>query len=114
LANARAAVAADTDWWGIAKLYAQLLENVRTPVVELNRAVAVAMSEGFGAGLAAMDAIAGLDGYYLYHAARADLLRRMGNGGEAAAAYVTALELATNPVERDYLKRRLANGQNVE
>jgi len=114
LAHARAAVAADTDWWGIAKLYAQLLENVRTPVVELNRAVAVAMSEGFGAGLAAMDAIAGLDGYYLYHAARADLLRRMGNGGEAAAAYVTALELATNPVERDYLKRRLANVQNVE
>jgi RNA polymerase sigma-70 factor (ECF subfamily) len=114
LAHARAVVATDTDWRGIAGLYGQLLETVRTTVVELNRAVAVAMSEGFGAGLAAMDAIGGLDGYYLYHAARADLLRRMGNRGEAAGAYVKALELATNPVERDYLTRRLAEVQTVE
>ena len=87
---------------------------MRTPVVELNRAVAVAMSEGFAAGLAAMDEIGGLDGYYLYHAARAELLRRMGSKPEAAAAYAKALERATNPVERDYLKRRLAEVQNVE
>ncbi len=114
LAHARAAVPAKTDWRGIAALYGELLEIVHTPVVELNRAVAVAMSEGLAAGLAAMDAIGGLDGYYLYHAARADLLRRMGSRSEAVAAYSKALDLATNPVERDYLALRLAGVQTVE
>ncbi len=114
LAHARAAAPADTDWRGIVGLYGQLLETVYTPVVELNRAVAIAMSEGLAAGLAAMDAIGGLAGYYLYHAARADLFRRMGSRAEAVRAYAKALELATNPVERDYLTRRLVEVQTVE
>ncbi|HTE67586.1 MAG TPA: RNA polymerase subunit sigma-24, partial [Actinomycetes bacterium] len=82
-----------------------------SPVVALNRAVAVAMVEGPDAGLAVMDELAAsgeLSGYHLLHAGRADLLRRMGRAPEAAAAYRRALDLADNPVERAYLTRRLA------
>ncbi|HZL56278.1 MAG TPA: RNA polymerase sigma factor [Bryobacteraceae bacterium] len=111
LEHARAATPSDTDWHMIAHLYGQLIAITPSPVVELNRAVAIAMSAGFENGLTAIDAIQGLGEYYLYHAARADLLRRMGRLPESAAAYRRALELATNPVERDYLLKRL---QTVE
>jgi RNA polymerase sigma-70 factor (ECF subfamily) len=80
-----------------------------SPVVALNRAVAVAMADGPDAGLAAIDALAAaLDDYHLLHAARADLLRRTGRTAEAAAAYARALELATNAAERRFLAARLA------
>ena len=77
-----------------------------TPVVELNRAAAIAMADGPQAGLVLIDRIRGLEGYYLYHAARADLLRRMGDTARASEAYDRALGLATNPVESSYLRRR--------
>jgi len=96
-----------TDWRRIAELYGDLAGLVPSAVVELNRAVAVAMAEGFERGLAAIDALEGLDEYHLLHAARADLLRRLDRREEAAAAYRRALELVTNAVERDYLARRL-------
>jgi RNA polymerase sigma-70 factor (ECF subfamily) len=97
-------VATVTDWARIAELYGALEPS---PVIDLNRAVAVAMAEGPERGLALMDTIEGLDAYHLLHAARADLLRRLGRAGEARAAYERALELAGNPVEREFLERRL-------
>jgi RNA polymerase sigma-70 factor (ECF subfamily) len=109
--HAVAPTAAATDWRRIAALYDRLLAVAPSPVVALNRAVAVAMVEGPEAGLALMDPLAasgGLDGYHLLHAARADLLRRLGRDREAAAAYRRARELAANPVERAFLTRRLA------
>jgi RNA polymerase sigma-70 factor (ECF subfamily) len=109
--HARARVAADTDWSRIAELYGALTEIAGSPVVDLNHAVAVAMAEGPERGLAAIDRLAeagSLDGYHLLHSARADLLRRLGRSGEAAAAYREALRLATNPVEREFLERRLS------
>ena len=105
--HARAATAAATDWRRISGLYARLAALDPSPVVELNRAVAVAMADGPQAGLERLDAIEGLDGYHLRHSARADLLRRLGRTREAAASYERALELAGNPVERDFLRRRL-------
>jgi RNA polymerase sigma-70 factor (ECF subfamily) len=75
-------------------------------VIELNRAVAVAMDEGPEQGLALIDAIRGLDGYHLLHSARADLLRRLGRSQDARLAYERALELAANPVERAFLEGR--------
>ncbi|HEX2045085.1 MAG TPA: RNA polymerase sigma factor [Gaiellaceae bacterium] len=98
----------ETDWERIAALYGKLARVAPSPVVELNRAAAVAMAEGPGRGLALMDAIDGLEEYHLLHAARADLLRRSGRPGEAAASYRRALALVTNPVERSFLERRLA------
>jgi RNA polymerase sigma-70 factor (ECF subfamily) len=101
----------ETDWRQIAALYAELARALPTPVVELNRAVAVAMAEGPAAGLALIDALAAhgeLDAYHLLHAARADLLRREGRSGEAAGAYRRALELTANAAERRFLRRRLA------
>jgi RNA polymerase sigma-70 factor (ECF subfamily) len=100
-----------TDWAEIAALYRELATLTPTPVVALNRAVAVAMSEGWEKGLALIDELGAsgkLSGYYLYHAARADLLRRLGRNAEAAAAYREAIALATNAVEQTYLRRRLA------
>jgi len=99
-----------TDWRQIAALYGELAKYSPTPVVALNHAVAVAMSEGLSQGLVTIDALGAsgeLDGYYLFHAARADILRRMGNRKDAAAAYQRALALTTNQVERNYLSRRL-------
>jgi RNA polymerase sigma-70 factor, ECF subfamily len=96
-----------TDWPQIALLYGELARVQPSPVVELNRAVAVAMAEGPEAGLARLDALDELDRYHLLHATRADLLRRLGRDGEAADAYRRALDLATNPVERAFLERRL-------
>jgi RNA polymerase sigma-70 factor (ECF subfamily) len=97
-------VATVTDWARIAELYGVLEPS---PVIDLNRAVAVAMADGPERGLALMDTIEGLDAYHLLHAARADLLRRLGRGDDARAAYERALELAGNPVEREFLERRL-------
>jgi RNA polymerase sigma-70 factor, ECF subfamily len=98
-----------TDWARIAALYARLAEVEPSPVVELNRAVAVAMAEGAERGL---ELIAGLEGgllerYHLLHATRADLLRRLNRVEEAADAYRRARELTENPVERAFLERRL-------
>ena len=102
--------AADTPWGEIAALYGVLAVVAPGPVVELNRAVAVAMADGPAAGLVLVEAL-GADGaladYHLFHATRADLLRRLGRRGEAAAAYERALALATNDAERAFLARRL-------
>jgi RNA polymerase sigma-70 factor, ECF subfamily len=108
--HAEAETAAVTDWPQIAALYKELLQINSSSVVALNYAVAVAMSEGYEKGLALMDeagATRELDGYYLFHASRADLLRRLGRRTEAATAYDRAISLTTNLVERDFLKRRL-------
>jgi len=106
--HARAATPETTDWARIAELYDLLARAAPGPVVELNRAVAVAMAKGEERGLELM---AGLDdelaGYHLLHAARADLLRRLGRDEEAAAAYAAALDLARQPAERAFLERRL-------
>ncbi|MDN5914777.1 MAG: RNA polymerase sigma factor [Pseudonocardia sp.] len=97
----------DTDWSQIVALYDELLRHEPSPVVRLNRAVAVAMVRGPGAGLDAVDVIEGLDRYRLLHATRADLLRRLGRRAEAMTAYRRAHELATNAAERQFLERRL-------
>jgi RNA polymerase sigma-70 factor (ECF subfamily) len=101
---------AATDWPAILTLYDQLYALSPTPVVALNRAVALAEVRGPAAGLAAVDALRSpaLDGYYLFHAARADLLRRLGRGAEAAAAYDAARSLTANPVERAFLSGQRA------
>jgi RNA polymerase sigma-70 factor, ECF subfamily len=108
--HARAERAEDTNWRRIASLYAELRQLNPSPVIALNEAVAIAMAEGIPSGLARIDAIAAsgaLDEYYLLHAARADLLRRLEKKSEAAKAYRKALDLATNETERRYLERRL-------
>ena len=96
----------ETDWSQIAALYAQLARQTSSPVVELNRAVAVAMAEGPERGLALLQGLP-LDDYHLYHAARADLLRRLDRLDEAANAYRRALELAQTQPERRFLSGRL-------
>ena len=108
--HATAAGPADTDWATIARLYTLLARLVPSPVVQLNRAVAVAMADGPAAGLRLLDALgpAGLAGYYLLPATRADLLRRLGQRDGAAASYRQALALAPSDAERRYLTRRLA------
>jgi RNA polymerase sigma-70 factor (ECF subfamily) len=113
-AHCQAARAEDTDWPQIVRLY-DLLERAQpSPIVSLNRAVAVAMAEGPQAGLALVDAVAAsndLDNYHLLHAVRADLLRRIGSPVEAAKSYERALALATNDSERRFLQRRLREVQ---
>ena len=102
----------DTDWTQILRLYDVLQRVQPSPIVSLNRAVAVAMVEGPQAALALIDALArDLDGYHLLHAARADLLRRLGSMKEAARSYARALELVSNDSERRYLQRRLREVQ---
>jgi len=112
--HCRAARPDDTDWPEIVRLY-DLLERVQpSPIVSLNRAVAVAMAHGPQAGLAIVDGLAAagdLDGYHLLHAARADLLRRLDRPGEAAQSYTRALELVANASERRFLDRRLREVQ---
>ncbi len=95
----------DTDWHAILTLYDQLYALMPTPVVALNRAVALAEVRGPAAGLAAVDDLRSpaMDRYYLFHAARADLLRRLGRHAEAAAAYDAARSLTANPVEQAFL-----------
>jgi RNA polymerase sigma-70 factor, ECF subfamily len=102
-------VAEATDWTRVVALYAQLARFDPSPVVELNRAVAVSMAEGPEAGLDLVDRLESgrLDDYHLLHATRADLLRRLGRDEEAAVAYRRAHELAANPAERAFLERRL-------
>ena len=97
------------DWSRIAALYATLLAIEPSPVVALNHAVAVAESEGAAAGLTLVEAIEGLDRYHLWHAARADLLRRLDRPAEAAQAYRRAHDLATDPADRRFLATRLAD-----
>jgi RNA polymerase sigma-70 factor, ECF subfamily len=113
--HCQAARSEDTDWRQIVRLY-DLLERLQpSPVVSLNRAVALAMAEGPRPALAIIDAIAAaskLDNYHLLHAARADLLRRMGSSGEAEKSYRRALSLVTNDSERRYLERRLREVQS--
>jgi RNA polymerase sigma-70 factor (ECF subfamily) len=96
--------AAATDWWQILQLYNQLLALAPSPVVALNRAVAVAEVEGPDAGLNLVDGL-DLSGYHLFHAIRADLLRRLGRNDEAARAYEAALARTENAAERDFLQR---------
>jgi RNA polymerase sigma-70 factor, ECF subfamily len=98
----------DTRWARIRHLYDWLLRAHPSPVIELNRAVAIAMSDGPQAGLDALDGIEGLDGYVHLHSARADLLRRLDRHADAAASYRRAIELTESPVERSFLERRLA------
>jgi RNA polymerase sigma-70 factor (ECF subfamily) len=108
--HARAKSAAETDWSRIAQLYADFERIYPTPVVKLNHAVAIAMSQGLEIGLAEIDkagAKGELDNYYLFHAARADILRRLGRRQEAADAYRRALALTTNRIEQAFLTRRL-------
>ena len=105
--HAQAGSADRTDWSGIAALYAQLLVLTPSPVVALNHATAVAMAATPDEGLALIDRIDGLDRYHLLHAARADLLRRIGRTAQAASAYRRAHELATNPADRRFLAGRL-------
>jgi RNA polymerase sigma-70 factor (ECF subfamily) len=99
--------ASDTDWGQIVALYDQLLARAPTPIVALNRAIAVGERDGPAAGLVLVDELA-LDRYHLFHATRGDLLERMGRTEDARAAYERALELATNRAERVLLEGRLA------
>jgi RNA polymerase sigma-70 factor (ECF subfamily) len=108
--HCRAARAEDTDWPRIVRLYDVLERLQPSPIVSLNRAVAVAMAGGPEAALEIVDRLAAsgdLDGYHLLPAARADLLRRLGDTAEAARSYRRALELVSNDSERRFLERRL-------
>ena len=104
--HAQARTAAETDWAQIATLYAVLARLQPSPVIELNRAIAIAMADGLEKGLELIEEIK-LPGYHLLPAARADLLRRLGRNASSAAAYREALKLVTNEAERRYLDRRL-------
>jgi RNA polymerase sigma-70 factor, ECF subfamily len=101
-----APAAAATDWWQILQLYDQLLSLAPSPVVALNRAVAVAEVEGPDAALALVDGL-DLGDYHLFHAIRADLLRRLGRADEAAPAYEAAIDRTENAAEREFLRRSL-------
>ena len=112
--HCRASRAEDTDWSAIVRLYDLLEAAQPSPIVSLNRAVAIAMVSGPRSGLVLIDALAAsgdLNEYHLLHAARADLLRRIGSATEAAKSYTRALELVTNDSERRYLERRLREVQ---
>jgi len=114
--HCRGARPEDTDWPEIVKLYDRLERVQPSPIVSLNRAVAVAMVDGPRVGLALIDSLAAtndLDDYHLLHAARADLLRRAGSHEEAAKSYMKALALVTNDSERRYLQRRLREVQSA-
>ena len=106
--HARAEKASDTNWPAIVALYDRLRQVAPSPVVELNRAVAVAMVEGPGAGLEIIETLEELEGYHLLHSARAELLRRLGDSAGAKRSYARALELVGNDSERRFLERRLA------
>jgi RNA polymerase sigma-70 factor (ECF subfamily) len=108
--HAQAATSAETDWRQIAALYEKLLELSPSPVIALNHAVAIAMSEGIEDGLKRIDELGragALEQYYLFHAARADLLRRLNRNEEAVGAYRQAATLVTNRIEHDFLMVRL-------
>jgi RNA polymerase sigma-70 factor (ECF subfamily) len=108
--HAEARTAGDTDWAQIVGLYDVLVRADPSPVVELNRAAAIAMRDGPAAGLAIVDAILGrgeLDSYHLAHSARADLCRRLGRIADARASYERALALVKQEPERNFLEKRL-------
>ncbi len=105
--HAQAATAEDTDWPQIAELYTELERIHPSPVVALNRAVAVAVCGDLEAGLGLIAQIEGLERYHLWHAARGDLLRRLGRLAEAQVAYTHALETASNPAEQAFLREQL-------
>jgi RNA polymerase sigma-70 factor (ECF subfamily) len=110
-----AKAAGETDWQQIVALYAELKRINPSPIVALNHAAAVAMSEGCEQGLLLIEAAGAsgeLDQYYFFDAARADLLRRLGRTQEAQAAYSRALQLTANQVEQKYIRRRLAETTN--
>ena len=115
--HCEAARAEDTDWPQIVRLYDVLERLQPSPIVSLNRAVAVAMVEGPQPALALVDELAAtreLDGYHLLHATRADLLRRLGRSAEAAASYRRALALVSNESERRFLERRVREMQALD
>jgi RNA polymerase sigma-70 factor (ECF subfamily) len=108
--HAEAKTAAETDWPQIAALYQELKKYHPSAVVSLNHAVAIAMSEGLKSGLDLIDQLGtetDLDSYYLYHAARADILRRMDRRDEALQEYRRTIDLTTNNIEQAYLRRRI-------
>jgi RNA polymerase sigma-70 factor (ECF subfamily) len=108
--HAEAKTADETDWAEIVALYNELMRINPSPIVALNHAAAVAMSEGLEKGLALFDEAGTsgkLESYYVFHAARADLLRRLNRPHEARMAYSRALELTTNEVEQRYVRKRL-------
>jgi RNA polymerase sigma factor (sigma-70 family) len=114
--HAEAGTPDQTDWARISELYAELAKRVRSPVIELNRAVAVGMAEGAAAGLMIVDALAGepaLKSYHLLPSVRGDLLHKLGRYEEARAAFEAAADLAGNARERDLLKRRAAEAANA-
>ncbi|SMH32231.1 RNA polymerase sigma-70 factor, ECF subfamily [Rathayibacter oskolensis] len=106
--HANARTAGDTDWPAIASAYARLETMTPSPIVALNRAVAIAMADGAPAGLAALERVSGLDEYHLYWAARAELLLRSGAVDAAASAFARARALAVNPAEQRHLDRRIS------
>jgi RNA polymerase sigma factor (sigma-70 family) len=110
--HAQAPTAEETNWAAIAAVYERLLAVTSSPVVALNHAVAVAMATTPDEGLALIDRIEGLDGYHLFHAARADLLRRLGRADDAVAAYRRACGIATNPADQRYLAGRMRALEN--
>jgi RNA polymerase sigma-70 factor (ECF subfamily) len=113
--HCKAARAEDTNWSQIVKLYDLLAQLMPSPIVSLNRAVGVAMAQGPQPALELIDELAAsgeLDDYHLLHAARADMLRRLGENDEAAESYKTALGLVTNDSERRFLERRLREVQS--
>ncbi|MBC7813732.1 MAG: RNA polymerase subunit sigma-24, partial [Burkholderiales bacterium] len=105
--HAEAPTPDETDWTQIAMLYDTLAVMMPSPVVEVNRAVATAMAENPSVGLAMLHRIEGIEDYYPYHAARADLLRRTNQREAASDAYERALDLCHNNTERAFLRRRL-------
>jgi RNA polymerase sigma-70 factor (ECF subfamily) len=108
--HAEAPSPALTDWQEIAALYRELMRHSPSPIVALNHAVAVAMGDSLERGLAQIDQVGAsgqLEDYHLFHAARADILRRLGRKTESAEAYTAALKLVTNKVEQEYLRNRL-------
>jgi len=108
--HAEARTAPETDWRQIRSLYEDLRRINNSPIVALNHAAAVAMSDGIELGLHLVEAAGAnqkLEHYYSFHAARADLLRRLNRPGEARASYERALALTSNKVEQNYLRRRL-------
>jgi RNA polymerase sigma-70 factor (ECF subfamily) len=108
--HAEAPTPAQTDWQEIAALYQELMRYSPSPIIALNQAVAVAMGDSLERGLAQIDQVGAsgrLEEYHLFHAARADILRRLGRKTESAEAYAAALKLVTNKVEQQYLRDRL-------
>jgi RNA polymerase sigma-70 factor, ECF subfamily len=103
-----AATAADTDWHQIVALYDQLMAMAPTPVTAMNRAIALAERDGPAPALLALEKLTGLDGYHLFHAARGDLLERLGRNAEAVEAFDAAIERTSNAAELDLLRQRRA------